>query len=91
MSLENFGLIRDGPGHAVLKPIPMPHLPDDYLLVRTVCIALNPTDWTTLEAPGDNGSLIGCDYSGVVEEVGSRVSKGFKKGDRVAGSAHGGV
>ena len=30
------------------------------------------------------------DYAGVVEEVGSKVSNGLKKGDRVAGFAHGG-
>lgn len=33
---------------------------------------------------------IGCDYSGVVEEVGSAVTKDFKKGDRVCGFCHGG-
>jgi len=33
---------------------------------------------------------IGCDYSGIVEEVGSKVTNGLKKGDRVAGFAHGG-
>ena len=30
------------------------------------------------------------DYAGVVEEVGSTVTKPFKKGDRVAGFVHGG-
>jgi NADPH:quinone reductase-like Zn-dependent oxidoreductase len=30
------------------------------------------------------------DYAGVVEEVGSKVTKAFKKGDRVAGFVHGG-
>lgn len=33
---------------------------------------------------------IGCDYAGIVEEVGSKVTKGFKKGDKVCGFAHGG-
>jgi NADPH:quinone reductase-like Zn-dependent oxidoreductase len=33
---------------------------------------------------------IGCDYAGIVEEVGSKVTKPFKKGDRVCGFAHGG-
>ncbi len=35
------------------------------------------------------GARVGCDYAGTVEEVGSKVSKEFKKGDRVAGVCHG--
>lgn len=31
-----------------------------------------------------------CDYAGVVEEVGSGVTRALKKGDRVSGMAHGG-
>ena len=34
------------------------------------------------------GALVGCDYSGVVEEVGKNVIK-FQKGDRIAGFVHG--
>ncbi|KAK4946148.1 hypothetical protein LTR10_014659 [Elasticomyces elasticus] len=87
---QNHGLIREGAGNAVLRPIPIPHLRDDYILVRTVTVALNPTDWTTLDARGDDGTLVGCDYAGIVEEVGKAVKKPFKKGDRVAGFGHGG-
>lgn len=89
--LQNFGLIRQGTGHAALRLIAIPTLRDDYLLIRTVTIALNPTDWTTLDAKGDNGTIVGCDYAGIVEEVGSAVTRDFKKGDRVAGFAHGGT
>lgn len=31
-----------------------------------------------------------CDYAGVVEELGSGVTKALKRGDRVSGMAHGG-
>jgi NADPH:quinone reductase-like Zn-dependent oxidoreductase len=90
VKMQNFGLIREKAGHAVLRSIPVPKLRDDYVLVRTVAIALNPTDWTTLDAVGDAGTIVGCDYAGIVEEVGKAVAKSFKKGDRVAGFGHGG-
>ncbi len=88
--VQNYGVIRQGIGHAVLKPIPIPKLPDDYLLIRTVTVAINPTDWTTLDAVGDNGTLVGCDWAGIVEEIGPAVTKKIRKGARVAGFAHGG-
>ena len=91
MASPNWGLIRKGAGHAVLQPLPIPKLRDDYLLVKTIAVALNPTDWTTLDAVGDNGTIVGCDYSGTVEAVGTAVKKPFKKGDRVAGFGHGGT
>lgn len=88
--MKNFGLIRRGTGNAILEPIPIPKLQDDYILVKTVAVALNPTDWTTLDAVGDDGTLVGCDYAGVVEAVGPNVTKAFRPGDRIAGFGHGG-
>ena len=88
--IQNYGLIRKSMGHAALEPIPMPKLLDDYVLVKTVAVAINPTDWTTLEAAGDDGTLVGCDFAGTVEEIGPAVTKSLKKGDRVVGCAHGG-
>lgn len=88
--MQNYGLIRQGTSVAVLKSIAIPKLRDDYILVQTVAVAVNPTDWTTLDAIGDNGTLVGCDYSGIVLEVGKAVTKNFQKGDRIAGFAHGG-
>ncbi|KAK0793574.1 hypothetical protein LTS16_012477 [Friedmanniomyces endolithicus] len=87
---QNYGLLREGTGQAVLRPLPIPKLRNDYVLIRTEAIALNPTDWTTLDAEGDDGTIVGCDFAGVVEEVGDAVTKPFKKGDRVTGFAHGG-
>ena len=87
----NYGLIRKATGVAAFERIPIPTLPDDYVLIRVVTVAVNPTDWTTLDAPGDDGTLVGCDWAGIVEEIGSKVKKSLKLGDRVAGFAHGGL
>lgn len=86
----NFGVVRKGVGHAVLEPIKIPHLLADYLLIRVVTVALNPTDWTTLDAVGDNNTLVGCDWAGIVHDIGPAVTRKFQIGDRVAGFAHGG-
>ncbi|KAB8238569.1 zinc-binding alcohol dehydrogenase family protein [Aspergillus alliaceus] len=69
---------------------PIPTLRDDYILVKTVAVALNPTDWKHIAFLSPPGTLIGCDYAGIVEEVGRAVKKPFKKGDRVCGFVHGG-
>jgi NADPH:quinone reductase-like Zn-dependent oxidoreductase len=76
---------------AVLEDRPKPKLRDDYLLVKTVAVALNPTDWKHAAfGLTSEGGLLGCDFAGIVEEVGSAVTKAWKKGDRIAGVAHGG-
>lgn len=38
----------------------------------------------------EDEATIGCDFAGIIEEVGSRVTKAWKKGDRVYGFVHGG-
>ncbi|KAJ5083466.1 hypothetical protein N7456_012893 [Penicillium angulare] len=68
----------------------IPALRDDYILVKTVAVALNPTDWKHIANLAPPGALIGCDYAGIVEEVGKSVKKPFKKGDRICGFVHGG-
>lgn len=73
----------------VVSDRPRPALRDDYILVKTVSVALNPTDWKHIEYLAPPGVLVGCDYSGIVEEVGKAVRKPFKKGDRICGFAHG--
>lgn len=89
--MQNFGLLREDTGIAALRAIPIPKLYPGYILVKTVAVALNPTDWTSLDAVGQPGTIVGCDYAGIVEQLGSAGSKKFKKGDRIAGFAHGGM
>ncbi|EKV04262.1 ToxD [Penicillium digitatum] len=69
---------------------PIPKLRDDYLLIKTVSVGLNPTDWKHVAFISPPGTLIGCDYGGIVEAVGKDVKKQFSKGDRVCGFVHGG-
>lgn len=90
MNEQNFALVRTAVGKAELRAVPLPSLPHDYILVRTAAVALNPTDWTTLDAKGDVGSIVGVDYAGVVDNVGPAVTRKFAKGDRIAGMSQGG-
>ncbi|KIX97499.1 uncharacterized protein Z520_06951 [Fonsecaea multimorphosa CBS 102226] len=83
-------VVLPGEKAAGIREVPMPRIRDDWILVKTKAVALNPTDWKHIDfAYANAGSRIGCDYAGVVEEVGSKVTT-FKKGDRVAGFTHGG-
>jgi NADPH:quinone reductase-like Zn-dependent oxidoreductase len=77
-------------GKAAIQDVPIPKLRDDYILVKVNAVALNPTDWKGVDlGMGEVSSRIGCDYAGVVEEVGPKVTKTFKNGDRIAGMVHG--
>lgn len=67
----------------------MPKLDDDFILVKATAVALNPTDWKHIDYFNIVGARVGCDYAGTVLEVGAKVTKDFKKGDRVAGVVHG--
>ena len=77
-------------GRAEIQDVPRPKLRDDYILVKVNAVGINPTDWKHIDsARTDPGSRIGCDYAGVVEEVGTKVTKSFKKGNRISGVVHG--
>lgn len=70
--------------------VPLPKLPgDNWILVKTKAVALNPTDWKNIERATAPGAIAGCDYAGIVEEVSKDVIS-LKVGDRVAGFARGG-
>jgi len=91
--LETKAIVIKSKGEAAIEAVPTPRLRDDYVLIKTTAVALNPTDWKHVDFlfGGDpTGTRVGCDYCGVVQEVGDKVNKVFKKGDRIAGIAHGG-
>ncbi|KAK3369373.1 chaperonin 10-like protein [Lasiosphaeria ovina] len=77
-------------GKAEIQDVPVPALRDDYVLVKVKAVALNPTDWKHIDFAGPAGATSGCDFAGVVEEIGPKVTKAWKKGDRIAGFVHGG-
>ena len=84
--------------------LPIPKLRPDYMTIKTQAVgkasssslenfankikALNPTDWKHIGFV-EKKCTVGCDYSGIVEEVGDKVNKKWKKGDRVFGFVHG--
>jgi len=75
---------------AGIRDIAIPKLRDGWVLVKVTAVGLNPTDWKHIDGPfADAGSRCGCDYAGVVEEVGGGVTR-FTKGERIAGFVHGG-
>ena len=84
------GVTIFSPGDArMTDDVPKPALRDDYILVKTVCVAVNPTDWKMIDWLPSKGAIVGCDYSGIVEDVGKAVKKPWNKGDRVCGFVHG--
>ncbi|ETS82458.1 Protein TOXD [Pestalotiopsis fici W106-1] len=89
MSTQKAIIVTSPHQEGLVTDRPIPSLRDDYVLIKTVCVALNPTDWKHIKFLAPPGCLIGCDYSGTVEAVGKNVTK-FKKGDRVCGFVHGG-
>jgi NADPH:quinone reductase-like Zn-dependent oxidoreductase len=91
MASQNRGVVKTAQGQAAVVQIPIPKLRDDYIIVKTIAVALNPTDWQKLDEPFEPGTLMGTDAAGIVVEVGKNVTKAFRKGDRVAGVAHGGI
>lgn len=76
-------------GKAEIQEVPLPKLRDDYVLVKVEAVALNPTDWKHIHYLPTAGATVGCDFAGTVEEVGSKVTKKWSKGDRIAGFSHG--
>lgn len=89
----NRAVVVQEPKAARVVEIPIPKLPaGDYLLVETRAVGLNPTDWKHVEMAemmGCVGGVSGCDYAGIVEEVGPEVASEFKKGDRICGPVSG--
>lgn len=76
---------------AVLQTVPVPQIDSDQVLVKVTAVAINPTDWKHADMLSPKGSVLGCDFAGVVAKVGQNASTAWKEGDRIASSVHGGL
>jgi NADPH:quinone reductase-like Zn-dependent oxidoreductase len=76
-------------GVATLTDIKEQSMRPDYIKVKTVAVAVNPTDLHHTSSAGRVGGIIGCDVSGIIEEVGEECKSDVKKGDAVYGVCHG--
>jgi NADPH:quinone reductase-like Zn-dependent oxidoreductase len=69
-------VVLNGTNATVVDLWPVPKFRDDYLLVKTVAVALNPTNAKAIsQGRAANNGLSGCDYAGIMEEVGPSVTK----------------
>ncbi|KAF5334849.1 hypothetical protein D9758_014284 [Tetrapyrgos nigripes] len=75
-------------GTVKLQRVNLPPLRDDQLRIKVVAAAANPTDWISASFR-EKVAISGCDFAGVVIEIGANVVENFKAGDRVAGFVHG--
>ncbi|KAL6709860.1 hypothetical protein ACN47E_000645 [Coniothyrium glycines] len=83
-------VVHKADGTEVRNDVPLPKLSaDNWVLVKTKAVALNPTDWKNVGRATSPGAIVGCDYAGVIEEVGENVGD-LKVGDRIAGFVRGG-
>lgn len=76
---------------ATLKDVPVPAIAEGDILVKVTAVALNPTDFKHIDGGSPDGAVGGCDFAGVVAQIGAKAPGGWKIGDRVAGVVHGGL
>lgn len=50
-----------------------------------------PTDFKHIDMVSPPNSIVGCDFAGVVDQVGANAPGNWKVGDRIAGVVHGGL
>ena len=74
---------------ALTESCPVPQPRDDEILVRVICVTLNPVDWKSADLSPTIGATWGIDYSGEVVKVGISVKRPFVPGDGVCGGVFG--
>lgn len=74
-----------------IQEVPIPTLAANELLIKVHTVALNPIDGKFVDFLAPPNSRLGCDFAGIVSEVGAVTTGNWKPGDRVAGFVQGGV
>ncbi|CZT02537.1 related to toxD gene [Rhynchosporium agropyri] len=72
----------------ISNDVPVPHVDDDLVLVKTVAVAVNPVDAKMVGPMASTGAISGCDFAGIVVKIGAKSGEYLKIGDRVAGVVH---
>ncbi|KAJ6466073.1 chaperonin 10-like protein [Mycena vitilis] len=85
-------VVTVGDGNIQLQDVQVPTLSSGQILVKVIVAAQNPTDWKSSLLQKQAGNILGCDFAGVIVQIGTEVPTGARKiGDRVAGVVHGGI
>ncbi|RLL93806.1 hypothetical protein CFD26_101544 [Aspergillus turcosus] len=82
-------VVATGPGSLALRPVPVPPIADDQVLVLVAAIALNPSDYKLLDQSTTQGAVSGSDFAGTVVRVGAGVGHRVQVGDRICGLVFG--
>ncbi|KAK7466231.1 hypothetical protein VKT23_004958 [Stygiomarasmius scandens] len=75
-------------GTVELRQVDIPKINSTDILVKVVAAAQNPTDWKSSGRQTDV-KIVGCDYAGIVSQIGGNVTEDVKVGDRIAGMVFG--
>jgi len=70
---------------------PVPTVGENEILVKVSAIAINPTDWKHSRRDTNPGTILGCDFAGIVVQAGPNLRVPVEVGDKVASSLRGGV
>ncbi|KAF4636864.1 hypothetical protein G7Y89_g1215 [Cudoniella acicularis] len=82
--LRQEGLVAVSPGVLRLaEDIETPQIETDEILVKVEAVALNPSDWKTIDISCTPGAVSGGDFAGIIVKIGRHVQKSFNVGDRV--------
>lgn len=88
-------IVQDASGQpTIVHDSPVPPLRPGTVLVKTVAVALNPSDFKMGSAFPSTGAVVGMDFAGYVvatmpSETASGAQNGIRVGDAVCGIVHG--
>ncbi|EJD50354.1 dehydrogenase [Auricularia subglabra TFB-10046 SS5] len=84
--------VLEQPGRVRVATVPIPVPGRGQVLVKVEGAAQNPVDAFFITVVAQPGTVVGCDFVGIVVQIGSDVPHGLRRvGERVAGFVYGGV